>query len=425
MDTGTTPPGPGDDAAALRSLTGSDGTVYRLDRILYGDDGKGGHGQLWAANYTDPATNHHEMAAIKLLDPQRTDGPLSARQEYERGVGRGPHVVRYLGHSNDGATTPFIVMEYLRGRTLRTQVTEYGVLDETELAALLTAIASALDAFHYGHERMYHGDWQPKNVVRVEDPFGRPKYVVVDLGHGHRQETVTHGTNIRRARYVTPEATEPIASLDELPIYVDLHLIAQTIWFACIGEHPTGKDSTDRLDDLPLLADRLPTVIPAPLHGLLRRMLAYDIRDRRRHAHIDTVIAELNAISRGDDTPNAPETSPSPLTTPVPRGPIRVAGRPVVVSSAVPGVEARTQLARLAMLHGWDQRRPVQDHLVEALESGDLAALRDAALAFAAQPDLDPAGRRGVQDWSRTNASVVQAPAGSRWRRLLRRLGGD
>lgn len=299
-ETPDTPVHDGGEDTPRQVVVGESGALYTLYRPL-SVAGKGSFGQLWTGQHT-ARDGHHRTVAVKMLDPGTVAGADAARREFDRGRDRGPHVVRYLDHSPDGSQPAFVVMDYLPGQNLQQWVTAQGALDGGELAALLVALASALECLYSdadARRRSYHGDLAPKNVMRLAptDTTKEARYVVLDFGHGHRDDTVSPTSIVNPARYVTPEANIPIHSLKVHPIYTDVHLAAQVVLYALDAEHPTSWEGTDVGRDLPRIATKIPVSTPAPLRALLGRMLTFDIATRAKVADVDGVVHDLREIA--------------------------------------------------------------------------------------------------------------------------------
>ncbi|MBR4172521.1 MAG: SUMF1/EgtB/PvdO family nonheme iron enzyme [Kiritimatiellae bacterium] len=113
-----------------------------------------------------------------------------------------PNIVTLRAFEENGGN-PFLVMDYVEGRTLDDLLAEKGTLTEEETVALLTPVAAALD---YAHTRgVVHRDVKPGNVMIAGD--GTP--LVLDFGIAREvQETLTRVTGRQSSgtlSYMSPE----------------------------------------------------------------------------------------------------------------------------------------------------------------------------------------------------------------------------
>lgn len=94
---------------------------YRLLHQL----GKGGMGSVWSAEHLAL----HSLVAVKLLDDQIARNPDAVerfRREAQAAAAlRSAHVVQVLDYGVDG-TTPFLVMELLKGEDLAARLQKSG-----------------------------------------------------------------------------------------------------------------------------------------------------------------------------------------------------------------------------------------------------------------------------------------------------------
>ena len=151
---------------------------YLLLRCL----GKGGMGSVYLARHVELQKNF----ALKLIlhsalsDPQylvrfRNEAKALGKLEHPNIV----QVTDYGIDDRDGGL-PYLVMECLRGRTLRHFLGEHGPLDIGQAAPLLHSIASGLD---YAHAcGVLHRDLNPKNVFLVEGEEPESQVRILDFG---------------------------------------------------------------------------------------------------------------------------------------------------------------------------------------------------------------------------------------------------
>src|SRR5450759_4077593 len=157
--------------------------------------------------------------AIKMLrsDLARDPAFLSRfRREAQSAAGLNhPAIVAVYDSGEDhetesgGATValPYIVMEYVQGRTLREILTEKKVMDPAEAARVTEGV---LDALSYSHRMgIVHRDIKPANVMLT--PFGEIK--VMDFGIARAiadsAATMTQTQSvIGTAQYLSPEQAQ-------------------------------------------------------------------------------------------------------------------------------------------------------------------------------------------------------------------------
>lgn len=110
-----------------------------------------------------------------------------------------PHVVGVLDQGTDGQTA-YLVMEYIKGHTLRDILNEKGALSPRLALALIDPVAEGLAAAHSAG--LIHRDIKPENVLIADD--GRIK--VGDFGLARAVTTSTStGTLIGTVAYLSPE----------------------------------------------------------------------------------------------------------------------------------------------------------------------------------------------------------------------------
>ncbi|MBT2250666.1 serine/threonine-protein kinase [Arthrobacter sp. BHU FT2] len=110
-----------------------------------------------------------------------------------------PHVVGVLDQGNDGHTT-YLVMEYIKGHTLRDVINDKGALPPRLALALIDPVVEGLAAAHAAG--FIHRDVKPENVLIADD--GRIK--VGDFGLARAVTTSTSsGALIGTVAYLSPE----------------------------------------------------------------------------------------------------------------------------------------------------------------------------------------------------------------------------
>ena len=180
--------------------------------------------------------------AVKILRPAVAGDP-NARRRLAREVEtmrrvRSPFVAEVIDTDVTGAV-PYIVTQYVPGRTLDEVVTEEGPLSGARLIRLASGLAAALDAIHAAG--VVHRDLKPGNVMLVN---GDP--VVIDFGIAQALDstrlTMT-GMFMGTPGYLSPEVIEGHNSTS----FSDVHAWGATVAFAATGRPPFGTGSYETI----------------------------------------------------------------------------------------------------------------------------------------------------------------------------------
>lgn len=165
------------DGLAAPSLVGAlVGAKYRLRRMI----GRGGMGTVYKAeNVTIGRT-----VAIKLLHPHLVDDAtaLARFQREARAAASIGHenIVDILDMGLEPNGTCFLVMEYVRGKSLSAVLRDEGRLAPSRAAAIAGQALDALSAAH--RQGILHRDLKPDNVLLVVRPGGGERVKLFDFG---------------------------------------------------------------------------------------------------------------------------------------------------------------------------------------------------------------------------------------------------
>lgn len=179
---------------------------YRLDRKI----GKGGMGTVYEATDLRLARN----VAVKIM-LGRSMGDHDGIRRFEREAQAAarlshPNIVTVFDFGRSGAGGAFLVMELVRGETMRTALEQGGTIEGAVIAHWFEQVCSAVAAAH--QHGIVHRDLKPENILIVSTAEG-DQVKVLDFGlaaiapsDSSRHDNLTHpGTVIGTPGYMAPE----------------------------------------------------------------------------------------------------------------------------------------------------------------------------------------------------------------------------
>jgi serine/threonine protein kinase len=221
-------------------------------------------------------------------------------------------VASTLGHPNvvdvwdlfelqDG--TPVLVMELMRGRTLRQHFKATGAIGLTAAADLLVPVVSAVGTAHA--RGVVHRDLKPENIFLAEEgdrlvvkvlDFGIAKLVSSDLDDGAAL-TVT-GATLGTPGYMAPEQAFGQSDVD---CRADVWSLGAILYEALAGVRPIEASNVGQVLKVLLVEGIVPLVrrrpeLPPGVGSLVDRMLTRE-RDERPD-DLRGVFAELSRHAR-------------------------------------------------------------------------------------------------------------------------------
>ncbi len=228
----------------------------------------------------------------------------------------------------NGSDIEAIVMELIRGRTLRALLDENPVLSAKAVVAIGCQIADALGEAH--RAGIVHRDIKPANIMIDEDR----RVVVTDFGIAKATKdadlTLT-GTLLGTAKYLAPEQV----SGDAIDPRADIYSLGVVLFEAVTGGVPFQAES-DAAIALARLRPPIPRCrerragIPVGLDEAIHRAMAMD--PAHRFATATELRAALAAVDLTNQAPLSPAPSPSFAGPP----PATTGTSPVMAGSSVP-----------------------------------------------------------------------------------------
>lgn len=238
---------------------------YRLEREL----GRGAMGAVWLA--TDEVLGR--SVALKQLIA--LDGVSDAAVEREAQLAARlvhPNVVAVFDLVRDD-DKPWLVMEYVEGKTLAHMVRDDGPLPIEDAARLIGQIASALRSAHAAG--IVHRDVKPANIVvgRAD----RAKLTDFGIARGVDSQTTQTGQVTGSPAYLAPE----IATGGRATPASDMWSLGATLFQALTGEPPYGIGDNALATLYRVVHEDPPrTPLAGRLAPLLEHTMAYDPAER-------------------------------------------------------------------------------------------------------------------------------------------------
>ncbi|MBL8149829.1 MAG: SUMF1/EgtB/PvdO family nonheme iron enzyme [Blastocatellia bacterium] len=177
---------------------------YEIEALL----GKGGMGTVYRARHILLG----DQVAIKLLPPSLSGNSESLRRFLREGQAarkfHHPNVVTVHDLRNTPEGQIYMVLEYIDGRTLTEELKEHGTFTPAEAVAILSPIASALNAAHA--VGVVHRDLKPDNIMLGKNAEGHRIVKLLDLGIAKVKDTkeaslTLSGQILGTPPYMSPE----------------------------------------------------------------------------------------------------------------------------------------------------------------------------------------------------------------------------
>lgn len=260
---------------------------YQLVRLL----GDGGMGAVYKA--ADQVLRR--FVAIKLLHPTVAQKPAAVdrfQREARAAANIGhPNIIDIMDFGVDHR--PYMVMEYLRGRSLSQVLATERVLDIARAATIATHTLAGLAA---AHERgILHRDLKPANLM-VLQRFGDRNFVkVCDFGFA----ALMGESTVDDAKTLTPERTlvgtpvyaapERLRGDDRRDPRTDIYSVGVVLFEMIAGRRPFDAPSFRELakmvrNEPPPSLLQFRSDVPRELDRVIQRALSKNIEDRFRDA---------------------------------------------------------------------------------------------------------------------------------------------
>lgn len=306
---------PQDGSALLEIGAWSDRSVIRGKYRVLAKVGQGGMGAVYRALHLA----FDELLALKVIAPElMIDQAFVKRFKQEAKITRKlqhPNAVRVddIDEAEDGR--PFIVMEFIEGKSLKQVIREEGPLPWPRVCALVKQTAAALEAAH--KLGMVHRDIKPENISLVDSPeggtvkvldFGIAKMKESRPGEGQGITLTGTGVVIGTPQYMSPEQAMGKRG-DELDGRADLYSLGVVMYQMLTADLPFKADTTMEMllahmqkPPAPIWVAHPELNVPQPVAALTMRLLEKnrDLRPASARAliqEIERAEAECASVS--------------------------------------------------------------------------------------------------------------------------------
>jgi serine/threonine-protein kinase len=265
------------DGSPLVQLETLIGTVldgrYRLDSLI----GVGGMGDVYRATHVHLDTEF----AVKLLKPEFVANQTAIKRFRLEAKAAGrihhPNAVRVTDFGVTPERIVYLVMELVKGESLRSMMRNEGRLDYLRTVNIVRQVCGAVDAAHRGG--VIHRDLKPDNIL-IEIVHNTERVKVLDFGIAKLREAKTDafltqaGTIIGTPQYMSPEQCQG----KPLDPRSDIYSIGILLYEMLTGEVPFDGESTlqvvyNQLHASPRPLMELSPHVPAQLAKVIMRAL--------------------------------------------------------------------------------------------------------------------------------------------------------
>jgi serine/threonine-protein kinase len=303
------------DGAVLKRAGNGDRLIGQVLAGKYRIDDKideGGMGCVYRATHV----LMEKVVAVKVLHPAlAADDKIVARFTREAKAASRiyhPHAINVtdFGESENGIV--YLVMEYLRGRTLKEVVRAGGPLTLERTVEIVRQVAGALEAAH--NEGVVHRDLKSDNIM-LEEATGGDWAKVLDFGIAKIQQTErsVHETDpgltapnliIGTPQYMSPEQCSQASDIDARS---DIYSFGVILYEMLAGHVPFSGDSPTAImmkhiqEPPPSILEERPDLPPA-VGRVVARALAKKPEERFQKAtELSAALAEAAAAAPAAD----------------------------------------------------------------------------------------------------------------------------
>ena len=307
---------------------------YRLERLI----GEGGMGRVFVARQ-EPLGRR---VAVKVLAPLLVQEPVYLERFKREAIAAMTldtvHTVQVLDfYEGDDRDPPFLVMEYLEGRSLLERLKE-GKLPVDEALSVMGPLLTALGAAH-AHD-IVHRDLKPSNIFLARKNDGSTVVKLLDFGVAKLRESkgfarlTAKGDMVGTPRYAAPEQLRGSPTIDGR---ADLYAAGVLLYGMFAGRPPfTAVGAADLVREIlqgePVPLRTYAAELPPGLDEVVRKSMEKDPDERfQTAAEFWAALEPFESVA-----PELPDTRPMAVA-PMPVDPTLEAPAPVPGSAPADG----------------------------------------------------------------------------------------
>ena len=262
--------------------------------------------------------------AIKFFSPQNERISESNRRQFRaeaRTLARlnHPHIVRVLDFE-DGKV-PYIVLEYVKGKSLATLIKENGrIRCQAAVLIIYRCTVALMTAHQHG---IIHRDIKPANILIGHDGHAK----LTDLGQAYMKANLETQQHSPRQFNGTPAyaAPEQVFNPKIADVRSDIYSLGATFYHTITGVYPFSADSVyemvmKHLEEPLVPPHELQKEIPVEISECIVQMMAKKPEDR--HQTIEDLLPDFiefifSLRKSGDSTPSLDDEIREPNTSPI------------------------------------------------------------------------------------------------------------
>jgi serine/threonine protein kinase len=329
---------------------------YIVERVI----GEGGMGVVLAARHLEL----EQRVAIKFLLPEIAQQGMAAerfrREARAAAKMRGEHVCRVLDVGTLESGIPFMVMEYLEGWDLASELERRKLLPVEEAVGYVLEACEALAEAHAAH--VIHRDLKPANLFLEARGDGSRRIKVLDFGVSKSLLDATPGLGaltktssfVGSPLYMSPEQLESAKDVD---VRTDLWALGVVLYELITGQTPFRGETMPQLvasvlHDAPRSLAELACVAPDGLELVLRHAL--EKPRAQRYSNVAELAQDLVPYAAAGGATNAARVQRLLSAEPSVNSVLRSAAPKLVTPNTPSKTNTSTPLS-------WDQHATAKD----------------------------------------------------------------